>query len=84
MLTEKEYAATAGTTCPNCEGQGTTFFDGQPGINAGMMYYDCSCYICGATWTDHFTLVGYGEMYDKEKRRVIVPIHSNKQKKARK
>ena len=60
-LTEKEYADKLGVACPNCDkAEGVEAWDTEIGM--GCAWQNCSCTLCGATWDDHYTLDGYGNL----------------------
>jgi hypothetical protein len=59
-LTDKEYVAKDGGACPNCRGGDVTSSDQR--IDGPGGHTDCECATCGATWTDHYTLVGYSNL----------------------
>jgi len=60
-LTEKEYADKLGVACPNCDkAEGVEAWDTEIGL--GCAWQNCNCTLCGATWDDHYTLDGYGNL----------------------
>lgn len=59
-LSDAEYVAAKGLRCPVCgceqiEGDSTD-------MGGGSATQEMSCTDCGASWTDHYRLTGYGDL----------------------
>ena len=59
-LTEEEYLNKLGLSCPNCETTDIKTDDLE--IEMGYAWQNCKCRNCGATWDDHYNLVGYDNL----------------------
>ena len=60
-LTEEEYVDKLGVACPNCsKTEGVEAEETEIGM--GCAWQNCICTLCGATWDDNYTLVGYGNL----------------------
>ena len=60
-MSSEEYVAKDGAVCPVCR-CGGNLEAGRISGDATIAYSDVSCGDCGATWTDHWLLKGYGEL----------------------
>ena len=65
-LTEKEYIDQSGVACPNCdktEGVEASVPCLTAMISSPPLFTSyCICTLCGATWDDNYTLVGYDNL----------------------
>ena len=71
-MTENEYVEGRGLKCPLCRSPdvvcGRADFDGDINI-----CQDVSCRECDASWTDHFTMTGYGELIADDGTAIEIP-----------
>jgi len=65
MLTSEEYVELAGGECPNCGASDIGVTD-NPAWSVGpeniILCQTVSCGNCSATWAEHYTLCGYGDL----------------------
>ena len=58
-LTPEEYVNHAGNDCPGCGSHGSVHMQGYIESDGCLAWANCSCEVCGATWTDTYCLTGY-------------------------
>jgi len=60
LLTEEKYVKYSGGICPAC--RKNTITSDSIEAEGSSAWANCRCSSCGAEWTDHYTLTGYGEL----------------------
>jgi len=60
-LSDSEYAALRGFTCPSCKKKDCIDADAAETFDE-VICRDCSCTCCGATWTEEYVLNGYNSL----------------------
>ena len=69
VLTSLEYVQKQGLVCPVKACGSDNIVAGDSWDETTTMYYqDVACLDCGATWTDHFRLIGYGELEQNDSK----------------